>query len=47
MRHGYRVTRYLEANAKLCMETSRNARLLPVFLRIIMMVPATITRLAG
>jgi hypothetical protein len=45
MTHDHRVTQYLEAIARLCLETSRNPALLPVFVQLVAMVPATIVSL--
>ena len=41
------VERYLHALAGVCLEVAREPRLLPVFLRIVMMVPATVRELRG
>jgi hypothetical protein len=43
--HDYRVTQYLEAIARLCLETSRNPALLPWFLAILSKVPSTLLAL--
>jgi hypothetical protein len=44
-RHDHRVVRYLEAVAKLCLEVAAEPRLLPLFVAIIALVPATIAQL--
>ena len=41
------VGQYLEAIARLCLETARNPRLLPVFIEIAKLMPATLRELAG
>lgn len=40
-----RIRRYLEGPARLVLEVSHDQRLLPVFLRIVALVPATVRHL--
>jgi hypothetical protein len=44
MRHP-NISGYLEALGTLCIETSRNPKLLPVFIAVLRLVPRTITEL--
>ena len=42
-----RITQYLEGLSALCREVASDPRLLPLFRRIIVLVPKTISQLGG